>query len=300
MLPFLKINELEKLFAPHREHMTGYNYWIRPDNDVDRAEADGLVIPATRLLEPGFLKSLLEEWNMTLGSKNLKVAAALWAKYYCQVTYPVVLAAMSLGGLGLDVSLAKTKIVLSRAAGTKPMDGKNCPVRVIFEDGPAVVYAPRCETPELAANALPVESVAELQQRVCRALFVEHYQPLFEAFQAATGVSPKVLWGNLGYGIHQLASYLHETLGCEAALREDAPVLLETPENGWIAPGKNPLYQPVRQRPLEFVGKPGPDQIRTSCCLWYKVPGAEKCGTCPLSYPVKRTERLEFSLAARL
>jgi siderophore-iron reductase FhuF len=284
----LEINELEKVFAPYRDRMTGYNYWIQPDNDLEKAATEGEVIPATQLLDPYFLKNLLGEWDRTLGSNNLKVAGALWSKYYCLTAFPLVVGAMSLGGIGLDLTLARTRVVLSRDALPKPMDGKGRPVRLIFEDCPAVVYAPRCGTPEVAARALPVESLAELHQQVGRAFFKEHFGPLFEAFQATTGVSPKVLWGNLSYGIYLFWEYLCENLGCEVAWREDAPAFFDTLEDAAIAAGPNPLYRPARQRPLEFIEKPGPAQIRTSCCLWYKVPGAEKCGPCPLLWPVNR------------
>ena len=156
MLQLLGTNELEKIFAPHREKMGGYNYWIKPSDDLALAETEGEVIPATRLLDPAFIRSLLAEWGINLGAENVKIEASLWTKYYITTVFPLVLGAMSLAGVGIDASLANTKLVMGRTAGNKKMDGLGYPIRVIFEDiSGAVVYEPRCEVPELAAERPP-------------------------------------------------------------------------------------------------------------------------------------------------
>lgn len=266
--------------------MGGYNYWIRPSDDLALAEAEGEVIPATRLLDPAFIRSLLAGWGVTLGADNLKIEASLWTKYYVTTVYPLVLGAMSLAGVGIDASLANTKLVMSRTAGTKKMDGLGYPIRVIFEDvSGAVVYRPRCEVPELAQAARPVGSLPELHRAVFQSLFEEHITPLFDRWQAVTGVSKKILWGNLGVGIYSFYSFLAETLDCPAAHTEDGPALLDTVENELIAPGRNPLYQPILLRPSLDPNDSNLMQLRTTCCLWYKVPQAEKCHSCPLIKP---------------
>jgi ferric iron reductase protein FhuF len=296
----LEAQDLEVVFAPYRSHLGSFNRWVNPSNDPDQAATEGEVIPASRLLEPAFLRATLRRWGETLGANNLKVEASLWAKYYCTSFYPLVLGAMTLGGLGLDATLANTQLVLSRTAGLRQFEGIGYPIRAIFLDNSqAVGYAPRCETPGLTAKATrQVDSAAQLQQIVFKRLFEGHLSPLFEQFQAVTKVSPKILWGNLGAGIFAFYATLSESAGDRAALTDDSTALLDNPYNKWIAPGKNPLYQPVVLRHFNEAGLTEPVRVRTSCCLWYKVPQAQKCAACPLLKPVEIAERLKV-LAAR-
>jgi siderophore-iron reductase FhuF len=207
---------------------------------------------------------------------------------------------MTLGGLGLDATLANTQLVLSRTAGSRQFEGIGYPIRAIFLDNSrTVVYAPRCETPGLAVKTIrQVDSAAHLQQFVFNRLFEGHLAPLFEQFQAVTKVPLKILWGNLGAGIFAFYATLGECAGERVALIDDSAAMLDSPYNEWVAPGKNPLYQPVRLRQFNEAGLTEPIRLRTTCCLWYKVPQAQKCAACPLLKPVEIAERLKV-LAAR-
>lgn len=293
MPQLLDVTALEAVFAPYRLQLGNYNRWLNPASDLEQAAAEGEVIPAGWLLDADFLRTTLTRWGATLGANNLKVEASLWAKYYCASLYALVLGAMSLGGLGLDASLANTRLVLSRTAGSRQWEGVGYPSRVILVDSSnSVVYPPRCKVPGLAAKTgLTVGSAAQLQQIVFKRLFESHLLPLFDRFHAVTGVSQKVLWGNLGAGIYAFYHLLASLPGCQAVKNEDAPALLDTPRNDWIAPGKNPLYRPVLLRPFNEAGLTEPALVRASCCLWYKVPQAQKCATCPLIKPAEKVER---------
>jgi siderophore-iron reductase FhuF len=301
LLQILETTDLTQIFAPYRGQLGKYNQWIVPQIDPDQYAGETDVIPATRLLEPEFLVDLLSRWDTKLGTNNLKVEASLWIKYYCNVIFPPVLGAMSLGGLGLDASLANTSLVLSRTAGLKKLEGPGYPIRAIFGDSPrTVIYGPRCAVPGQAERAIrPVNSVAELHQVVFKQLFEGHFAPLFEQFQSVTAVSKKVLWGSLGAAIFGFYQQLGDRVGSQAASLEDAPALLDSPENTDIAPGKNPLYHPVQLRFLNDAALPDPVRIRNSCCLWYKVPGAQRCTTCPLLKPEERAELLKVKAAKK-
>jgi siderophore-iron reductase FhuF len=296
----LEASDLEAVFGPSRTYLGSFNRWVNPSNDPARAAAEGEVIPANRFLKPDFLRATLSRWGETLGANNLKVEASLWAKYYCTSLYPLVLGAMTLGGLGLDATLANTQLVLRRTAGSRQFEGIGYPIRAIFLDNSrTVVYPPRCETPGLTAKAIrQVDSAAQLHQTVFKRLFEGHLTPLFEQFQAVTKVSPKILWGNLGAGIFAFYDTLGQTASDRPALTDDSAALLDSPYNEWVAPGKNPLYQPVLLRHFNEAGLTGPVRVRATCCLWYKVPQAQKCAACPLLKPVEIAGRLK-ALAAR-
>ena len=108
--------------------------------------------------------------------------------------------------------------------------------------------------------------------------------PLFDRWQAVTGVSKKILWGNLGAGIYSFYKFLGETLDSAAAHHEDGPALLDMVENELDRARPEPaLPAGVAAAIRRDSNTPEPIQLRTTCCLWYKVPAVEKCGTCPWS-----------------
>jgi len=90
--------------------------------------------------------------------------------------------------------------------------------------------------------------------------------PVVQAF-ADVGVSPIVLWGNVASALAGAASMLRRS---GASLRVDPAAFVA----GLLAgPG-----------PLQAAGRFGEDRFftRASCCLFYRVPHAGKCGDCIL------------------
>jgi hypothetical protein len=90
--------------------------------------------------------------------------------------------------------------------------------------------------------------------------------PLVAAYAARFHLSTQVLWGNVASALNGAVAVL-DASGTEQRLTA-APIvadLLRTP----------PLTGTVHSADPHFV--------RNSCCLWYRIPGAQLCGDCVLS-----------------
>jgi len=114
----------------------------------------------------------------------------------------------------------------------------------------------------IAARGLESRPVATFASAVLQPLV----EPVVEAF-ANLGVSRIVLWGNAASALAGAASMLRRS---EASMVID-PVAFVA--DLLTAPG-----------PLQAAGRFGEDRFftRASCCLFYRVPNAGKCGDCVL------------------
>jgi ferric iron reductase protein FhuF len=114
----------------------------------------------------------------------------------------------------------------------------------------------RVGDPRAAAQALSVGLVASV------------VAPVVDAFAATAGVSRIVLWGNVASALAGAASMLTRS---DAVLRSDPAAIVEAL---LALPG-----------PLHAAGTFGQDEryfVRSSCCLFYRIPNGGKCGDCVL------------------
>ncbi|WP_424536479.1 (2Fe-2S)-binding protein [Sphaerisporangium viridialbum] len=117
---------------------------------------------------------------------------------------------------------------------------------------------------------------AECAEMVYQAVVAELLDPLVGAFQSVTKVAPSLLWGNA-------ASALAGTLRTLPPARPDlgpraARLVGELLRLGVLAGTGEPA-------------EPAPGHhffVRTSCCLYYRVPGGGMCDDCALLAPAVR------------
>ncbi|WP_433498617.1 ATP-binding cassette domain-containing protein [Sphaerimonospora sp. CA-214678] len=126
----------------------------------------------------------------------------------------------------------------------------------------------------------PAQSAESLRRTVMTGLL----EPLAEAFQAIVKIAPGLLWGNAASAL----------AGTVRALARARPEL----NDAAVALGRELLDPaPVNQGPLRGTGEllepaPGhPFFVRRSCCLYYRLPDAGKCGDCALITPQARHEQ---------
>lgn len=286
MVRTLQLEDLQQIYAPQQETLGFYNRWIVLSSALTEEEISGEVVPATRLLEPDFLREKISEYGKTIDTTDLKVAASIWTKRYNLILFPLALSAMALGGVGLDFSLANLTVVFKK-------DDHGEPGRFILNDlSKTVVYPARCPSPELVARILnKVNSPTELQAAVFANLFGQNVDLLVEAMANVSRLSKKISYGNMGTTLFSVYQVLAEKLAIPAARDEDGPAILDQPHNPLIGPDKNPFYKPVRLVTLDDPELPGPAQIRATCCLWYKSPQGRLCNGCPLLKPAEMIER---------
>jgi FhuF 2Fe-2S C-terminal domain len=135
--------------------------------------------------------------------------------------------------------------------------------------GPLPLWTPRTAGWASVSGADPGE-VAAL---VHHAVVTELLEPLERAFQNITKIAPSLLWGNA-------ASALAGTLRTLPVARPDlapraARLIREVLGLGELA-GTGELAEPA---PGQYFF------VRTSCCLYYRVPGGGMCDDCALLAP---------------
>ncbi len=92
-----------------------------------------------------------------------------------------------------------------------------------------------------------------------------HLEPLVEAVQRSTNVSPKLLWGNAA-----------------SALVGTVKVLLTERPTAKATALRDQLLQDERLADTGQFDAPGAGFRRTTCCLFYRVPNGGVCGDCVL------------------
>jgi hypothetical protein len=119
----------------------------------------------------------------------------------------------------------------------------------------------------------PVDGIDDATAALAGLLVDEHLAPLVTAVRAEVAVSAGVLWGNVGSAV----AAAKRLLGMQrpAAAGRAARVAERLLRTGPLA-GTGELLAP---------GEPDRDWSfrRSSCCLYYRVPGGGLCGDCVLS-----------------
>jgi ferric iron reductase protein FhuF len=255
------------------------------------------LLPVTELLEPTRLRATVAEWGKHLPTNDLKVASSLWSKSYIAHLLYRALPMLALGGIGLDFSLENVGVALRATDGDETYEGRGR-VRGIFlyDLSKTVVYPPRCPLPDLPGATATLD---EVRQILFTSLFERNFVPFFEGLQSVTKASKKILWGNLGASGHGIYQFLGEKTGGLSALEQDRAYLVDKPVNPLVAPGKNPFYKAVTEERVDDPALTEPIRMRSTCCLWYKVPDMSMCLTCPLEKSEQRLARWKVYLTEK-
>jgi ferric iron reductase protein FhuF len=282
----LRTEHLEEAIAPLREQIPDYGRWLQV-NPPPGAE----FIIATDLLDPTILQAQMSAFSQLQHTPNLKIAAAVWTKFYSVAVAALPLMLLTSYGLKLDTTPENVQIVVA--------EGR--PAGIAFKSlSTAALYAPRCSSEKLqAAVGGRIANLDELRRQVFSELFQTHFAPHFEQLHTQFNLSKKIAWGNLGVVCHTYFELGYEKLKIAAAHADDV-FLLDAPQNPVVAEGKNPLYRPVS---FEYPSEPDypASQIkrRNTCCIMYKIPEHGYCLTCPLPKPAERAERWKTYLLTK-
>jgi ferric iron reductase protein FhuF len=303
----LAMAALAALFDPYRAKLgEAYSKWLKLTSPVAALEDEDEieVVCAPQLQDPLYLKELIRHWGAGLPTQDLKVAASLWCKSYNAAVFVPLAALITTQGISLASDFDNLSFVIQSKDKTGPVNGRGRIIRACFHDlDSAVFYPPRCSSEPVRENLIlqgrVVNTLAQLHQIGFSRLFREHFEPFFALLHEATGVSQKILWGNLGALVWGFYHLTLKGLELGVAIEQDRNILLELPGNPWIKEGKNPLYRQIVEQPVDDQAITEPIRLRATCCLWYKVPEVQMCLTCPLEKPEQRLERWKIYLAEK-
>ncbi len=179
--------------------------------------------------------------------------------------------------------------VLANAQSTKIKIADDLPAGIILKDHCSVVVESK-RYPEQYKDMMDthwtlVSSQSELRTVVFEALFSQNQFRLMEKISTTFGLSPKVMWGNIG----DYCGYLYDLLSKQPShypqVKEDSEAI-----HSLVYAGV-PLKRTYRTVKLEEIEPNHQARVRSSCCLWYQFSGdcKEACSTCPL---ITRSQRV--------
>jgi hypothetical protein len=122
-----------------------------------------------------------------------------------------------------------------------------------------------------SADLAGADSMADLAQLVYQRAVVEAVEPLLDAVSQTFSVSPTVLWGDVASSVAGSTKLIAATRPELAAVAED---LTDELLSLGALNGKGTFS---RESPSRRAFR------RTTCCLFYRVPGAGYCGDCVLA-----------------
>jgi hypothetical protein len=261
---------LNELSEPLRRRYSDIAVHLVPPEGVE-------MIAGETLRDPEVLRATLERFSANVGTDDPRIVGVHWLGQLGYAVLPPVEMALTRGGIGIDASLDNILIVQPNGS----------PSQIVLRD-PArmVVYPPRgADMAVIGPFARMVESADELRDYVLDGLFGNTFGPLVDAVHALTGVSLKVLWGQVAYEAELFLQTLvrYDEAERTAAWEDDRAAIFDR-ERIPALPGPNPLYEPTRMGTWvdPETGESETYPVRTVCCLIYKVDVDRMCGACPL------------------
>lgn len=124
-----------------------------------------------------------------------------------------------------------------------------------------------------------------------RAAVVAHMRPLLTATGPRLRRGQRALWGMAGDDLVSGIWYLGRMLGQEDEALRAVDALLPGPVEPF--PG-GAAFRRLTTRD----GERHPTRTRLGCCLYYTIPAAEACGTCPRVCDAERLRRLEADITS--
>ncbi|VVE03325.1 siderophore-iron reductase FhuF [Pandoraea terrigena] len=191
-----------------------------------------------------------------------------WSKCYFRAVVPAALAIAVVHGSVLTLDPDACGVVLR--------DG--LPVQLRF---PADSWTPPPSRDHKAFVPPPAA------QRFASLIHV-HLPAAIAAMQGAAGVSPRVLWGNVGNLLEFIVERMRHVPSLAIRAAADYAWLFDD-DAGFGRTADNPLYRTVRYMSSPSPALASPMRARRVCCLRYQLAGkgtrcdeALLCGACPL------------------
>ncbi len=233
--------------------------------------SDANVIPCHTIIDVDYLREVTERFAAQLGTDRLIPAASLWSKYYDAAAMTGVIAAMTLEGVGLNVSSSRVGMLLQ--------DG--LPMALCLDDRSTTIQlVERRSIDALPLAVRTVTSADELRRFVLQGLFADHLAPFVEAMAEAVKIHPRILWANIGSRCAYYFELFSQVERVRAVAAEDREALLGQPRASWTC-RTNPLYEPVRFETYKVADGSYNLPVRKTCCLRDQLPDAKMCGNCP-------------------
>ncbi len=274
-----------------RRELTALGRWFE-GRYVAEPGRDDDVVPATRFLEPDFLRAAIARgqttsFHPTASSEsasseddddvNLRIAVSRFTRQYASSVSAVALAGLA-QGVGLDVSASRCRILFYH----------DVPFRTSL-DTENMTFLRCAERPtSWSVDGPTVESVDELRQLTWRRLYGEHLAPLFELVRQVTSVSQALLWTNAAEWVGEISDAADEYLDAEAARPyvADRVAAFEAESLPGVA-GPNPLRGRVEWHAYDAPDFPHGVEVRKHCCMTYLLPDrlgrlCSNCGFLPL------------------
>lgn len=131
-------------------------------------------------------------------------------------------------------------------------------------------------------DAVVADGEDELLVLLNASLVRDHLGPIVEHLNALSGRPRAALWRSAADRLAGAFLWLGERMGCEPRASELARRALG------FGP---PLAGRVRTQPVRAQGRTRHVTLRDGCCLYYRVPGATMCLSCPLMDEGERARR---------
>jgi hypothetical protein len=261
---------LSELAQPLRQRYSDIAVHLTPPEGVE-------VLAGETLRDPEVLRATLQRFSANVGTDDPRIVGVHWLGQLGYAVLPPVEMALTRGGIGIDASLDNILIVQPNGS----------PAQIVLRDPTRMVVYPQrgADMGIVGPFARTVASPDELRAYVLDGLFGNTFGPLVDAVHAMTGVSLKVLWGQVAY---------EAELFLQTLVRYDEAERTPAWEDDWAAvfdreyipalTGPNPLCRPTRMGTWvdPETGESETYPVRTVCCLIYKVDVDRMCGACPL------------------
>jgi ferric iron reductase protein FhuF len=212
---------------------------------------------------------------------DLQAAGSLFQKRISSVLLGSVLTPMTRAGVGLIPDPMTTRIHLEdhHPAGVH-LDGEHTPV--ICSDRMGMLYT---DYHDVGWKTFASEDA--LRQTVFQKLFVETLAPLSLRVAEVTGLSLRILWGNIGNYIAYFFDQLRkDDVLAEPAARDEAALMSDVGYDICPIEKTSQLYFIEEATPPQWV------RIRSTCCLWCHLSTGSYCVTCPRLTREQRVEKL--------
>ena len=205
-------------------------------------------VAGSQLFQPDYFATFIGTLAARHGTDDLLALTSIWSKWYFCFLAPTVAANLL---LQRELPIALSDVGVALSAEGKPL-GLHLP-----HDGSPL---PPCS---------PFARFSSLIQG--------HLEPVIEAMARVSKASPRVFWSNAGnlfeFATTQTERHPLARADCSAPAR----AILESrlrPDGR-----RNPLFAPVYYKD---VGASEPQRLRRICCIRYRLPGVDYCGSCPL------------------
>lgn len=203
---------------------------------------------ATEILDEGRLPGILSRYGNHHGVAPDAFLLSLWSQKYLAVAIIPYIALSLLAGRPLRIGMDEVAFVLDETGepvALRPPEGR-------------LAFAER-----QAGDIVPT-------------LYAAHLEPAIARLKRASRLSEKALWGNAAHYLEWAIRQMERHPAVERQAAADALAFLARPQLG--SGNTNPLKGAIHY--TEEAGRTV--RRRKVCCLRYRVPGIEGCGTlCP-------------------